>query len=216
LALALCAGCAVLGLTLPAFADTTPAATAIDFSPVVQAIIGVGATVLTGIGGWALKWIAARTKAGAKLEQDAAMRDALHKALENAVHFGASYALTWAGSTNWANKNVKNALFTGAAQYVNVMVPDAVNYFGLDQPKLAGLIEARMSQLTGILPTLSDVAAGTTVSAAPPAGSAAAAGPAEPAAPAAPPAPPPPPAPPAPPRQPSDSFAVPPAATATY
>lgn len=155
-----CAGLFVPAIAFAQAAATTAAPSAsvlqsLDLAGSLEAALSLGAAVLMGVAGFVLNVLRKRFH----INIDAETRAYLDDALTNGVHFAAGRLATYLGSADFSTIESKNALLDQAVKYVNALAPGAVRAFGLDDQKLALLVEARLSRLAGVLPNQNLVAA---------------------------------------------------------
>lgn len=143
------AGIGLMTVVAPAFAGTDAAAvTTIDLSGLVQALVSGAATVLTGLGSWALLALRTYIRHKTGIEIDAATRAYLDHALNNAVSWGAARAeRALIGKDGVTDIDLHNATVAAAAQYALDRVPDALAHFGVTPAALETMIEARLATL---------------------------------------------------------------------
>lgn len=142
-------GIGLMTVVAPAFAADAPAAvTTIDLSALVSALVSAAATVLTGLGSWALLALRAYVARRTGLETDAATREYLDRALNHAVSWGAARAeRALAGKDGVTDLDLHNATLAAAAQYALDLVPDALAHFGVTAGALETMLEARLATL---------------------------------------------------------------------
>jgi hypothetical protein len=114
-------------------------------TPLLPAIAAALGTLLTGIAGMAIKWLASKMKIQG-LELDAQHRDSLQTAITNA----AALALNQLGNDIQGKTiDVKSPAVTNAIQVAMKNAPDAITYFKLaDKPQeIAEKILAKIPQI---------------------------------------------------------------------
>jgi hypothetical protein len=142
----------VVAITLPPILLLAPATAAAQaqgvlptsFQETLEAFISAA---LMGVVGFVLNWV----RVHFNLVADQRTRAYLDEAIENAVHFGAARVVEWAGRTDLHQRTVKDQLVRQGVQYVQAVVPDAVNRFGMKPEDLALLVEARLGKLAGLV-----------------------------------------------------------------
>lgn len=117
----------LLLLAMPAFAAEGPA-TSIDFSPVLQSVIGLCALALTALGSWALHRLAGYLG----VSQQSAAISAFDDALTRAVHAGASAAQNEIATKGWDHVDVKNQVVAMGIGYAIEHFAPALKGIGLD------------------------------------------------------------------------------------
>jgi hypothetical protein len=139
--------------------------TVVDLTPLIQALAGVVATLVLAFSTVAIHrlntWLAAKTGQQNLINEDQ-IRSYLSDALTNAVH----YAVSQAGAANWDHPDVKSSLVKSAIEYAMARVPDAINYFKLDEADLEKLISSKLNQIlplpaTTTVPTVAVTTKGT-------------------------------------------------------
>ena len=125
----------------------TPAAAAtIDASPLIEWVRpwldALAASVITAVvslaGVWLRRWFGH--------EAEARMREALHSALTTGAS-SAIGAFTDLAGRRLSRIDIENELIASAVAYVLRATPDAVRFFGLDEPRLAEMARAKFIQL---------------------------------------------------------------------
>jgi|GEM_PF-1920050 len=130
----------------PAFAaESVIAATTVDLTPLALILLGFALTAV-GVG---LRFL---FRAGVdyferKLDVtvDADTRAYLDKALDNAISYGSS-TLTRAVENKSIELDVKNEVVARAAQYALDRVPDALDYFSINEEALKAMLTARLEK----------------------------------------------------------------------
>jgi hypothetical protein len=130
-----------------ALAQTAPAATTIDFSPILNPIIqalGIVASVTAIPAMWmGINWI--RSKAGlAAIDKDNATRQAVDAGLQKSLGSGISQVRDAVAGLPMT-VSIKNQVIAQAATYAQNTMQDTLKAANLDDPnKLAAAIEARL------------------------------------------------------------------------
>ncbi|WP_420411588.1 inadl protein [Roseibium sp.] len=122
---------------LPAFAQTT-----VDFSPVIEQVIGGVFSVVGVAAVWLLNKAldAFKERTGIELDDQYARR--LDGALWNAINYGqvkAQETLAKHGKID-----IRNELLANAINYAMESVPDALKHFDISQDRLLDMLEARL------------------------------------------------------------------------
>lgn len=131
-------------------ANIAPQATAVavDLTPIIQALVGLAALVVTSIGGLVLKKLA--TWLGLK-QEDQRLQN-FDTALQRAVQAGAMQVTGMIAQKGWDHPDVHSAIVARGLDYVTLKFPNILKSAGLDptDPATAGKIE---DALLRVLPT---------------------------------------------------------------
>lgn len=143
---------AVIGLvfmTAAVAAQTTVIDTTVDFTPILQSIVGIAAVVLTSLAtwlgfilkGWAsTKWDLSQTDLDDKLQV------MFNAAIRRAIDYGTAKANEFLKDK--VTIDVKSEIIKRAADYFMEFWPDLVIKLGLTAEQIAKMIEARLPPTT--------------------------------------------------------------------
>ena len=113
----------------------------VDFSPVVQALLGVAALVVSTSGPVIATYVIRRFR----LEGNVAAVDAVNAAVKTGG--GIAYAALVAESNKPASINIKSASIAAGVSHVIASVPDALAKAGVTQDTVARMVEGKLGEL---------------------------------------------------------------------
>jgi hypothetical protein len=149
--LGLCIGSALAqtaatGAPAPAAPAAGASGVALNLEPIFAAIVDIAATGVLTLGGLALH--ALWKKLG--VDTNDVQAGIVDAALNNAVHYGATKAMTLAEKVGWTHPVVQNQIVGEAANYVLAQVPDTLKKLGITQDGVGRLVTARVGKLLGV------------------------------------------------------------------
>jgi hypothetical protein len=137
---ALLASLIVVLVIVPALAQTAsaPVTYSMNLKPMLDAIVGLLAALLTGLGSWAVT----RFSTYLKLQNDSQVRAVVTAGVNTAI----GYAITklQASTADLGSVKTQNALVAEATTFMAAHFADGLKYFGLSTDDLARMILARL------------------------------------------------------------------------
>lgn len=115
------------------------ASTTVSLMPLIEALIGLAAAALLGLGTLAIR----RLTTWLRLSEDDKVRGYLETALENGIALARQKVLERAATAGTAQ--IRSAVAAEASRYVIERVPDALKRFGVTERGVKDLVAARLA-----------------------------------------------------------------------
>jgi hypothetical protein len=128
---------ALVFFPLPALAETS----VVQLTPILEPVITGVFTLLAAVATWFIRKAIKAFETKVDMDLDEQMKKRVEDALLWGVDFGKSKALKLAQGTT---VDVRSVVAAEAVRYVTESVPTSLEYFGIDEPRLYDMIEARL------------------------------------------------------------------------